>query len=204
MALRSAELAGFEVPMITWQRAGKFLESVSRGRAGGLAAYQPGTGVSRPMSAEATYCKMLLAQRVGGVDILAPTCEETAEYVGDEVPGASRVNLYYWYYATLLLHLRQHAGPRAEQDWHGWNDALKRSLLASQHTSGPLEGAWNSDTVWGGYGGRVYTTALAALCLETYYRYLPIPDSARAHTAGRPGLLHQRAFDTRGQADKID
>ena len=25
------------------------------------------------------------------------------------------------------------------------------------HQGGPLAGAWNSDTVWGGYGGRVYT-----------------------------------------------
>ena len=30
------------------------------------------------------------------------------------------------------------------------------------------------NTVWGGYGGRVYTTAMATLCLEVYYRYLPV------------------------------
>jgi hypothetical protein len=35
--------------------------------------------------------------------------------------------------------------------------------------------------MWGGYGGRVYTTALAAMCLEVYYRYAPedVPDLAR-------------------------
>jgi hypothetical protein len=67
-----------------------------------------------------------------------------------------------------------------------------------------LEGAWGSDTTWGGYGGRVYTTALAALCLETYYRYLPSLEVAEDRTAEAPGLLHQRAFDTRHPSGRID
>ena len=29
-------------------------------------------------------------------------------------------------------------------------------------------------TVWASYGGRVYTTAMSALCLEVYYRHLPL------------------------------
>jgi hypothetical protein len=124
-------------------------------------------------------------------------CEETAEYIRTEPPGTGKANLYYWYYATLLLHLRQHEGPKAREDWQFWNEALQRTLLASQHRTGPLEGAWASDTVWGGYGGRVYTTALAAMCLETYYRYLPFLEAHENRTAERPGLLHQRAFDTR-------
>ena len=37
-----------------------------------------------------------------------------------------------------------------------------------------LSGSWDSSTVWGGHGGRVYATAMATLCLEVYYRYLPI------------------------------
>ena len=35
-------------------------------------------------------------------------------------------------------------------------------------------------TVWGGYGGRVYTTSMNALCLEVYYRHLPL------HGHGQP------------------
>jgi hypothetical protein len=32
--------------------------------------------------------------------------------------------------------------------------------------------------MWGGYGGRVYTTSLAAMCLEVYYRYAPEHDDS--------------------------
>jgi hypothetical protein len=159
------------------------------------------------MSAEATYCKLLLAERTREFEKVTAACHETAEYLRLELPGATAsANLYYWYYATLLLHLRQNDGPRAKQDWQLWNESLKEELLASQHRSGPLAGAWGSDTMWGGYGGRVYTTALAALCLETYYRYLPFlnGEGPEERTALRPGLLHQRAFDTRGGPDRID
>jgi hypothetical protein len=204
MTLRSAELAGFTVPEASWERAGKFLESVSRGRAGGLAAYQPGTGVSRAMSAEATFCKLLLADRAGRPESLQATCVETAEYLRGELPGMGRTNIYYWYYATLLLHLCQHGSPSAGQDWQVWNEALKDALLASQYSTGPLDGAWGSDTMWGGYGGRVYTTALAALCLETYYRYLPLLNRPANRTVRRPGTPPPQPFDTRDEAGRIE
>ena len=50
---------------------------------------------------------------------------------------------------------------------------------------GPQAGSWDTNDLWGGYGGRVYTTALATLTLEVYYRFLPLyvevaPDVARA------------------------
>ena len=45
----------------------------------------------------------------------------------------------------------------------------------TQVTDGRDAGSWNTNTVWGGYGGRVYTTAMAAMCLEVYYRYAPTP-----------------------------
>ena len=58
--------------------------------------------------------------------------------------------------------------------WRQWNDALQTTLLARQQKTGPLAGSWNPDTRWAGYGGRVYSTALATLCLEVPYRFLPL------------------------------
>ena len=68
------------------------------------------------------------------------------------------------------------------EHWQRWNDALRTHLLATQQQGGPLAGSWDPDPVWGGYGGRIYSTALATLCLEVYYRYLPLYTHAGGDT----------------------
>jgi len=85
-----------------------------------------------------------------------------------EMPGTGLVNHYYWYYATLALY--QSGG----DPWRRWNEALQKNLLAAQRLDGTWAGSWDPDPVWGRCGGRVYSTALCTLCLEVYYRYLPL------------------------------
>ena len=100
--------------------------------------------------------------------------QEAVAYLLEETPQGGPINLYYWYYATLALFQLQ------GDAWEAWNAALQTRLLAAQETSGTQAGSWPTDTVWGGYGGRVYSTAMAALCLEVYYRYLPLYATADA------------------------
>jgi hypothetical protein len=64
--------------------------------------------------------------------------------------------------------------------WRHWNEALQAQLLGTQQKTGPLAGSWDPDPVWGGYGGRIYSTTLSTLCLEVYYRYLPLYGKALA------------------------
>ncbi|MFO8014582.1 MAG: hypothetical protein R6X20_14895 [Phycisphaerae bacterium] len=52
-----------------------------------------------------------------------------------------------------------------------WRTVLSEALIGPL-LSCPAFHAANS--VWGGYGGRVYSTALATLCLEVYYRFMPL------------------------------
>ena len=47
-------------------------------------------------------------------------------------------------------------------------------MSLQRQDTGPLRGSWDPDPVWGGHGGRVYATAMAALTLEVYYRYVPL------------------------------
>ncbi len=181
MALKSGELAGIPIPERTRQGVVKFLQSVASGSHGGLAAYRPGERPTRPMTAEALYCWMLL-----GVSADHPAVHEATEAIMGEMPGVGRHNCYYWYYATLALYQLQN------DHWLRWNDAVTRTLLARQERSGPQAGSWNTDTVWGGYGGRVYTTAISALTLEVYYRYLPLYGRP-TEAAVRPQPQHQPA-----------
>ena len=58
--------------------------------------------------------------------------------------------------------------------WLRWNDRLARTLLATQKTSGHARGSWDPQRPFGVDGGRIFATACSALCLEVYYRYLPL------------------------------
>jgi hypothetical protein len=163
MALKSGEVAGIPVPAATHDGMIRFIKSASSGTQGGLAGYRPHERPSRTMTAEALVSRLFL-----GMSRDNPAASEAAEYLLGELPDEKRINLYYWYYGTLALY--QLGG----EPWEKWNAALQKTLLPRQISQGNMAGSWNPDCVWGGYGGRVYSTAMATLCLEVYYRYLPL------------------------------
>jgi hypothetical protein len=171
MAVKSAEAAGLTIPEHTQMLMHRFSESCAAGHYGGLASYRQGERVNRTMTAEALTCRFFLKQQVS-----KPALDEAAEYLLAELPGRGKPNLYYWYYATLALYQLQ------DERWEQWNQALQRQLLRTQQTTGTLAGSWDPSTVWGGCGGRVYSTAMAALCLEVYYRYLPLYETTQPVT----------------------
>ena len=168
MALKSAELGGIEIPAASRAGMVRFLDSVSSGKHRGLASYRTGERATRTMTAEALACRLFL----GNQDPAAT--REAAAFISQELPSAKGENLYYWYYASVGLFQLQ------DENWTQWNAALQKQLLTSQHRSGKLAGTWDPDRVWGHYGGRVYSTAMGALCLEVYYRYLPVYGPAPA------------------------
>jgi hypothetical protein len=167
MALKSAELAGLPVPERTRQGIIRYLQSVSAGQYGGRASYRPGEQTTRSMTAEALLCWQFL-----GLAREHPACNEAGNFMLGELPGEGQFNLYYWYYATFSMYQLQGVY------WQRWNEALRTTLVSLQVKEGPLAGSWNTNDLWGGYGGRVYTTALSALTLEVYYRFLPLYSGA--------------------------
>lgn len=171
MALKSAEMSGIDVPPRTRDGVVRFLRSVASGRRGGLASYRAGEPASRTMTAEALFCRQLLGAPRGN-----PANDEAGEFVLGELPGDGDVNFYYWYYATLSMYQLQ------DEHWQRWNSAMQGELLAQQRKQGDLAGSFDPDPVWGAYGGRIYSTALATLCLEVYYRYLPMYSAMEQRT----------------------
>ena len=163
LALHSAELGGATVPQETKDRMQKFLQSCTTDIGGGLASYKPNQGPNVTMTAEALMCRYFLQQ-----DVSEMTVMEASRFVSKERPTPNHVNLYYWYYGTLAMY---HAGG---SQWRDWNKELKQTLLTIQRKQGASAGSWPANGVWGGYGGEVYSTAMATLNLEVYYRYLPI------------------------------
>jgi hypothetical protein len=163
MTLKSAELAGVKAPDRTRQGMLRFLQNNTSGRHKGLSSYRAGERPSRTMTAEAYACRVFLAQQPS-----KDLTDEAAAFILEELPGAGKTDFYYWYYGSLAMFQLQ------DERWVRWNDALQRELLSRQVKTGEMVGSYPTDEVWSGYGGRVYTTSMAALCLEVYYRYLPV------------------------------
>lgn len=163
MALKSAEIAGIEIPKDAKTNLIGFLRRRSLGTNGGLSSYRPGEQPTVVMTAEALFCKQIMGIRRDN-----PQSAEAVSYLLKKQPKISEWNLYYWYYGTLAMY--QYGGP----EWEQWNREMQNALVRTQETRSSNEGSWDPVGPWGPYGGRVYSTALATLCLEVYYRFLPL------------------------------
>jgi hypothetical protein len=115
------------------------------------------------MTAEGMFVQSLL-----GTSCDDPQMETSAQYILKSPPDWEQSNTYYWYYATLALFQQQ------GDAWTSWNEKLVPELLAHQEKTGRATGSWPPDGEWAPTAGRVYQTALCALMLEVYYRYLPM------------------------------
>ncbi|MDE0897351.1 MAG: hypothetical protein OSB10_12290, partial [Planctomycetota bacterium] len=80
-------------------------------------------------------------------------------------PDGFGSDMYYWYYGSYAMY--QLGGTH----WKKWETALKSTILDNQRKDGDEKGSWDPIGPWGFAGGRVYSTALMALCIEVYFRY---------------------------------
>jgi hypothetical protein len=170
MALKSAQMAGLAVTSQRMEDAKKWLERTARGDRGGLFCYQPYREPTPTMTAVGLLCGQYF-----GVRPDEPAMIEGKDYLLQHPPESSLATVrdtYYWYYATQVIFNR--GGP----DWDNWNRMMRRTLLETQVKQDCGTGSWDPDKpttdVWGVRGGRLTTTALSALTLEIYYRYLPL------------------------------
>ena len=181
MALRSGKMAYLRVPQNVFQQADRFLDSVATDRYRSQYAYQPNRGTSHVMTAEALLCRQYLGwpKEHEGLEL-------GVQYLLDDHPPNGRLpNIYYWYYATQVMH---HMGGAA---WSKWNYKIRSILVDMQEKRGPMAGSWTPRGGHSGRGGRIYMTALAVCTLEVYYRYLPMyrPDIVQEyrHSAEQHG-----------------
>ncbi|MGQ9574436.1 MAG: hypothetical protein ACUVUC_03895 [Thermoguttaceae bacterium] len=168
MALKSAQMAGLSVDPRCFEGAKQFLKSCSHGNYGGRFSYVPNSSPSLAMTAVGLLCYQYMGSRpddpaiVEGMQVLMANLPD---------PAQSPQELYYWYYATQVMH--NVPGP----DWDKWNRQMRKTLIETQckEPKTCAEGSWDpKDITWGAQGGRLFATSLSALTLEVYYRYLPL------------------------------
>lgn len=74
-------------------------------------------------------------------------------------------DFYYWYFGTLAM--KEVGG----ESWKTWNKHLKETLVKAQIPNSKVGGSWEPVDRWSTHGGRLYTTSMAILTLQVYYRY---------------------------------
>lgn len=168
MALQSARMAGLEVPQDALYRIGDFLDLAAH-EDGSRYSYQPEMAPTETMTAEALLCRQYLGWKADDPRLLAGVQWLST---GDRLPSWKDRNVYYWYYATQMLH---HLGG---EPWERWNPLVRDLLTAHQERGAKNGGSWSPLTPepdrWGYHGGRLYVTCLSLYVLEVYYRHLPL------------------------------
>ena len=162
MALKSAQMAGLDVPELTMRKAIKFIDSVCAEGSDEGYGYV-GKGSSKTMSSVGLLCRQYLQS-------WGPQNLRMIKGVENHIkkPGPQVRDMYYSYYATQVMH---HFGG---QSWNEWNKVMQKALLDEQDKStGPMSGSWNSAGA-SHSAGRLMQTSLCLLTLEVYYRHLPL------------------------------
>ncbi len=161
MALKSAANAGVEIPQETFDKALKYVWSMYG---------QPGFGYDAPATAPGmTAVGILCVQFLGhGEDERVTTALRWLRDQKIEWDTLGGWAMYFLYYATQAMF------QGGEPFWPKWNDQMRTMLLDRQAADGHWPLPPKSGEVQSLEKTPVYATALGALMLETYYRYLPM------------------------------
>jgi len=183
-ALKAAVDAGLDVDRTAFEAALAWFDEVTdpaTGRCGYTSRGEPSSrrvGMesrfpveeTESLTAVALLCRIFLGQTRQADPILRAHADRLRRRppVWDVTPERSLVDEYYWYYGAFATF--QLGG----EDWRVWRSALEKALVPNQHQVGDEKGSWDPVGAWGRDGGRVYMTAIGALCLEVTFRYARI------------------------------
>ena len=162
MALKSGNMAYLQVNPLTVKKSIDFLNSVES-QSGARYGYVDNSNPKPGRTAVGLLCRMYLGWKKDN-----PALQDGVAYLAKTGPTA---DLYYDYYATQIMHHME------GEVWISWNKRMKDVLLKAQSNKDHEAGSWH-EGFHKGHGpeaaGRLYSTSLATMILEVYYRHLPI------------------------------
>jgi len=178
-ALASAKSAGVSVDPAAFEGALTWIDRMTLRENGRVGYDSVGSRSSRvtevnqhfpidrgeAMTAVGLWCRFLAGQPPS-TPVFARHAELLLAKPPEWDPDAFSVDMYYWYYGTCAM------ARMGERYWSAWSSALKKAALASQRKEkdSDARGSWDPVDPWGWSGGRIYATALMALCLEGGWR----------------------------------
>ena len=184
LALQAANEAGLETDSEWRAVCAAWLDTVSDAtglhgytKRGELSSRLPGDHVRRfpvtscePLTAIGVMCRAMLGQ----APMPGSVMDAAADRLSSKPPVWSvedgRADPYYWFWGSDAM--RQVGGDR----WRAWRKALESEVVSHQRRpeqGAAASGSWDPVGPWGEVGGRVYSTALTTLALQSSYRLAP-------------------------------
>jgi hypothetical protein len=182
-ALKAAALAGLPVPPECFKGAMAWFEEATDETYYQVGYTRKGDTGQKLVEAAAPLIpkhSTTAAAVFGRIAILGPKSKNRPECLGggnlvkcnpqkwDAREGG--MDFHYWYWGTLTMF--QLGGTY----WRTWNATVQAALLPNQARAGCAAGSWDPVDAWGPEAGRVYSTAMGVLTLETPYRYKRFQD----------------------------
>jgi hypothetical protein len=168
-ALKTAKLANIKFDHTVFAKGLTYIDQCTD--RGGMADSSGGVGyeynasLSYGRGKPALTCAAMVIRQFNGMGVNHPLLVRAAELTKLNPPSwDGGKDFYYWYYATYAMH---NMGGESRLFW---NRRIREVLLDHQSKRGHQSGSWSPERE-PHLPGRVYTTAMGALCLEVAYRY---------------------------------
>lgn len=172
-ALGAAQRAGVEVDSNAFAGARWWIERVTDPKTGRIGYNSPGSLSARVTDKNENYpADQTEAMSAAGLHVVRVLGEQHFEEASLErtrgllharppewTASGLTNDLYYWFHGAQALQGRRDAPSRQ------WIEALRAALEQGQRRDGHAAGSWDPNGPWGWAGGRVYSTATAALAL---------------------------------------
>lgn len=173
-ALHVADAAGLTVDPAAVSGGLAWLEQVHETKTGRFGYTESGSRSSRitgvnehiasvgteALTALALHAQLTIAAEKRDLERLKPSIGLLLAAMPEWGEEGASADLYYWVHGTDAMALV--GGKR----WRSWRKAVLAALLDEEHKRKHLAGSWDPVGPWGLIGGRVYSTAMAALVLS--------------------------------------
>jgi hypothetical protein len=180
-ALLSGKEFGLKIDEDAFKAARTWFDSVTDPVTGASGYQKRGEGSSRKvdlldkfpqaktqaLTAVVLMCRILMHDEPKEVPSMNKAADTILKYLPTWNLTDGSIDMYYWYYGSYAMF------QVGSKHWETWRQKLTDACLNTQRkqTDGNFYGSWDPVDPWGGDGGRVYSTAIMVLCLESYFRY---------------------------------
>ncbi|MFK8115252.1 MAG: prenyltransferase/squalene oxidase repeat-containing protein [Rubripirellula sp.] len=163
LGLESGRSAGLDVDISILNNVDGYLDTAASFDDAAY-SYQANGEPTAAMTAEGLLCRQYISWKRNH-----PPLKVGINALLDRPIDMQERDVYYWYYATQVLH---HYGG---SPWRQWNEVMREELPRAQVRGGDEDGSWSPQMDrWGQNSGRLFTTCLSIFCLEVYYRHMPL------------------------------